>query len=241
MNVENVVPSVAPATDASSLDTASAVHEVLPPPAAVAPTGKARVAISPFTKASDAALIVACLAILNGMSGNAAYPVPFPKLAEIAAARNSFIASVDAARDSRRARPLRMAQRAALVALLRNLAHYVQVTCGGNLGILLSSGFTAQRSPQPIGPLSAPGDLRLVRGKVSGQIIARVRKLRQAGSYEWRYASADTPTAWIPLATLAASVTIDGLVPGTRYLVQARVRGTAGASNWTDAAVLMVV
>ncbi len=84
-------------------------------------------------------------------------------------------------------------------------------------------------------------NLRLARGKVSGQLVARFGKLAQAGAYEWRFASAATPTAWTKAeTTLAANTTLDGLAPGTQYIVQVRAIGTAGPSDWSDAAMLMV-
>jgi hypothetical protein len=42
-------------------------------------------------------------------------------------------------------------------------------------------------------------------------------------------------------ATFAASTIIEGLIPGTQYTVQAQALGTAGPSDWSDAAALMVV
>jgi hypothetical protein len=219
-----------------------ATPQVVTPPPVAAPVGKARVAISYLSEESDAKLIVAIQSILTGMTGNAAYPTPNPTLAEITAARNGYIAAVNAAKDSRRQIVVRNQQRAAVVALLRTLAHYVQVASGGDLPTLLSSGFPAQRNKQPVGALPAPANLRLSRGTNSGQIIARCQRLKQAGAYAWRYATAAAPTAWIEVdSTFAASVTISGLVPGTQYSVQARALGTAGPSDWSDAAMLMVV
>jgi len=218
----------------------SAVAVSLPP--TVAPVGKAKVAIGFLSDETDANLIVAIKSILTGTAGNAAYPSPNPPLAAITVARDSFIAAVNAAKDSRRQIAVRNQQRATVVALVRTLAHYVQVACGGDLPTLTSSGFPAQRGKQPVGPLPAPANLRLSRGSNSGQIIARCQKLKQAGAYEWRYATAAAPTAWVEVdSTFAASVTLSGLVPGTQYSVQVRALGTAGPSDWSDAAMLMVV
>ena len=240
MNVEKTVPSVAPATDVSPL--ANAIHEALPPPSAVPPAGDARVSVSGLIRASDADLIVACQGILNGMAGNAAYPAPVPKLADINTTYHGFIAAVDAAKDSRRMIVVRNQQRAALCGLLRDLSHYVQVACNGDRATLLGSGFSAWRNRRRVGVLPSPGNLRLVQGRVSGQLVARCEKLAGARSYEWRYANAATPTVWIALEpTFGATTRIEGLVRGAEYLVQTRARGTAGASDWSDAAMLMVV
>jgi len=227
---------------------AVAIHQALAtpgvaiPPALVAAIGKAKVAVGFLTQSKDADLIVASLRIELGMTGNAAYPTPNPTLAALIAARNSYIAAVNAAKDSRLGIVVRKQQRAGFTAMLRDLAHYVQVTSGGDLAILLSSGFTAQKQKKPVGPLPAPTDMRLNRGKTSGLLIARCSKLPQAGAYEWRYANVATPTAWVDIeATFAARVTIEGLTPGAQYTAQARALGTAGPSDWSDTATLMVL
>jgi hypothetical protein len=211
-------------------------------PTTAPPAGKARVAISFLIQDTDANLIVASQRILTAMTGNPAYPSPLPTLVELTTARNTYMAAVNAAKDSRLAISVRRQQRVAFATMLRNLAHYVQVASSGDLPTLLSSGFAAQRSKQPVGQLPAPENLRLARGKISGQIIARCERLRQAGSYDWRYAASATPTTWVDVeSTFAASVKLDGLVPGTQYIVQTRALGTAGPSDWSDPATLMVV
>ena len=221
---------------------ALATPQVSTPPATTIPTGKARVAVSFLHADSDAALIVASGRIVTSMTGNSAYPSPDPTLAGIIAARNSYVVAVNAAKGNTIAVAVRKQQRAALVALLRTLAHYVQVTSDGDLPTLLGSGYAAQRTRQPVGPLPAPANLRLARGKLSGQIVARCAKLARAGAYEWRFASVAAPTAWMATAaTLAARTTIDNLVPGTSYIVESRAVGTAGPSNWSNAATSMVI
>ena len=227
---------------------AVAIHQALATPGVAIPltpaaaNGKYRVAVSFLTRNSDADLIVASLRIVVGMTGNAAYPTPTPTLADLIAARNSYIAAVNAAKDSHLGIVVRRQQRAAFTAMLRDLAHYVQVASGGDQAILLSSGFTAQKQKKPVGPLPAPANMRLKRGKTSGLLIARCSKLPQAGAYEWRYANLATPTVWVDIeATFAARVTIEGLTPGAQYTAQVRALGTAGPSDWSDTATLMVL
>jgi hypothetical protein len=41
--------------------------------------------------------------------------------------------------------------------------------------------------------------------------------------------------------TTSASITFEGLTPGTTYVVQTRAIGSAGPSDWSDPAVLMAV
>jgi hypothetical protein len=215
---------------------------VLVTPPSTNTSGNARVAIGFLLRDKDAQLIVDIQTILVAMTGNAAFATPSPTLAEIAAARTSFIAAVSAAKDSSVALSVRKQQRANLVALLRKLAHYVQVASAGDGPMLKSSGFPLQRTRQPVGALPAPSNLRLVRGKVSGEIVARCVKQPRAGCYQWRCAPSATPTAWLPvITTLSANATFESLVPGTQYTAQVCVIGTAGPSNWSDAATVMVL
>ncbi len=238
METNNSNTSNSAVTNLQALATPAAVT----PPPAVPPTGKARVSVYFITRNTDAQLLVASQRIIVAMTGNPAYPAPNPTLAEFTAARNAYIAVVNAAKDSRLAMAVRNQQRGTFGTLLRNLAHYVQVASNGDLPTLLGSGFTAHRRSQPVGTLPAPANLRLVRGRASGQVIARCNPVPQAGAYAWRYASATAPTTWISVdTTFAASVLLEGLVPGTQYNVQARALAKVGPSNWSDVASLMVV
>jgi hypothetical protein len=234
--------------DNSNNTLAVAIHQALAepggttPPPAVAPVGKARIQLTAFTTATDAELMVFSQHVITGMTGNAAYPAPTPTLADLTAALNAFKVAASAAMDSRRQIVIRKQRRAVLIGMLRNLALYVQLACGGDLPTLMSSGYTAQRTRQPVGPLPAPANLRLKRGPNSGQITARCNRTPQAGAYEWRYAYAATPTAWVEVdSTFAASVVIEGLVPTTQYIVQVRALGTNGPSDWSDSAGVIVV
>jgi hypothetical protein len=204
--------------------------------------GRAKVAIAFLIRDSDAALMVASGRILAGITGNAHYPAPIPALADVTAARNAFVAAVNAVKSGSLAVIGRKQLRAQLVAQLRSLALYVQQNCNGDPLILLGSGYPAQKAHQPAGMLPAPVNLRLVRGTNSGQLKARCNKVPRAGSYQWRYATAAAPTAWTQLdPTLAASIVLSGLIRGTEYVVQVRAVGTLGPSDWSVASTLMVV
>jgi len=201
----------------------------------------AKVSLAFLTRTNDAILIVQASRIFIALTGNAAYPTPTPTLAEFTAAQNAFTAAVNAAQDSKMAIAVRRQQRAAFVALLRQLAQYVQITCNGDLPTLLSSGFTARQTGQPVGVLPAPLNLRLRRGKLSGELIPRCDKVKKAGAYQWRYATTIAPTVWIAAdPTLAANTTLQDLAVGTQYIVQVRAIGTRGPSAWSDSAALMV-
>jgi hypothetical protein len=228
--------NISVASNDAVIPQTTATPSSTPTPPATTPTpGKARVAISFLEKDKDAELIVDSERILVSMTGNAAYPAPIPDLADLATARTAYIAGVNAAHDSTIARTTRRELRATLVGMLRNLAHYVQMTCAGNATTLLSSGFLAQRSRAKVGPLLPPTGLILKAGKLSGQVKARCHKQAQAGAYHWQIGPTATPMVWQPMVTsLAAHTVFAGLTKYTQYSVQVCAVGTAGPSNWSD-------
>jgi hypothetical protein len=210
-------------------------------PVTVSP-GKAKVAVGFLSRDTDAQLGTDTGRIVTSMTGNVAFATPNPTVANLSTALNAFLVAVTAAHDSKIARTQRDQQRANLCALIRELAHYVDVTSAGDLPVLLSSGFPAHRTAARIGLLPAPQNMRLVRGKVSGQAIARCRKLPQATAYQWRCAPVATPTGWLPVVTTAsAHYLFEELLPLTAYLAQVCVVGTAGNSDWSEAATVIVL
>lgn len=192
---------------------------------------------------TDAELIIHTDTILSDMTGNADYPTPVPTLAAVGTANGDFTTALSAAAGGGVAlTATKNAKREVLVGLLRSLAAYVQAHCNNDLTTLLGSGFVAQKQRQPAGVLPAPDNLRLQRGDLSGQLKARVSPVTNAGSYQWRYAVSTAPTTWIDGGTTtAASTIVNGLTPGVIYVMQCRAIGSAGPSDWSDPAMLMVV
>jgi hypothetical protein len=233
----NTINQAAPAT----VDTTTAVVPVPSTPTAATTATNAKVAIAFLGAFPDAKLIVATGHIVDAMTGNTNYPTPVPALATVVTARGSYVTAVNALNRSKASLVQRNDTRAALTTLLRSLALYVQQTSAGNLGILLTSGFPVQKPKrQPAQVLAAPQKLVLRRAKVSGQILARCKAMDQATGYQWRFAPATTPTAWIqPDPVTTASYTLANLTPGTSYLVQVRALGSRGPSDWSDSATLM--
>ena len=91
---------------------------------------------------SDAQLVTRVNGILNSMATNPSYPTPAPTLASVRTAWQEFSAAIsDAVDGGVTLTAIKDAKRAALVALLRQLASYVQVTANGDMAVLLSSAF----------------------------------------------------------------------------------------------------
>jgi len=194
--------------------------------------------------ASNAVLITTTGGILTGMTGNLSYPAPAPGLPEVQAALDAFIAAVaDAANGGVVFTSIKKAKRAALVALLRQLASYIHVACNDNMTILLSSGFPIQQPQRsPIGVLPAPGGLIVSLGSRTGELTASATPITGAAIYNWRVTTAAQPSVVVQSAqTTAASNVFDGLTPGVVYNIEVNAVGSAGPSDWSDPVPQMVV
>jgi hypothetical protein len=200
-----------------------------------------KVAISFINKSSDKELVTISGRIVESMTGNANFPAPFPTLAVVVATRNSYVSAVNGLDRGADSIALRNQTRAALGQALRDLALYVQHASQGDRVKLTGSGFPAQLGKRnPASRLAPPQNVRLRRTRISTQLVALCTAVPSARSYQWRFANALAPTVWTqpdPIGT--ARFVLDNVVPGTTYIVQVRVFGTLGPSDWSDSAVLM--
>ena len=195
---------------------------------------------------SDAQLIVDVGSVITGLTGNASYTTPVPTLAAVTAALNAFttaISDAEAAGGGVTLTATKNDRRADLVALMRELASYVQVTCKGDLTVLLSSGFPIQKPQRnPIGVLPAPSNLTVTLGMQTGELDAAVAPVFGASIYNWRISTAAAPSVVLQSAqTTAASNSFTGLTPGVVYNVEANAVGAAGPSDWSAPVPQMAV
>ena len=197
-----------------------------------------------LTSAGDSELVSEIQKIITYMTGNVSYSKAVALLLLIKAALADFITAMTNAADGGvTLTSIKKDKRAALCALVRSLAADVTEECLGDLTILLSSGFPIQK-PQhfPIGDLPAPGAPTLTLGVHSGGLNASVPPVYGAATYNWQVAASDAPTVILQTdETTGASTIFSGLTPGKVYIVQANSVGTAGTSDWSQSASLMVV
>ena len=178
-------------------------------------------------------LIAVAKAILQALTGNKAFPTPDPSLATV----TSAIADLEAAQALVQTRahgsvPARDAKRVALVALLVGLKAYVQRVAD------LADPATAAALIQSAGMGTGKVRRRAKRvfavkhGPLSGSVALVTASAGKRASYEWQY-SADGGKTWQETrATLRASTTISGLVPGASYLFRARPVIKTGDTEW---------
>ena len=182
--------------------------------------------------------------ILEHLKINAHYPAPTPTLAVVQTAFDTYkVAAAEAVQGGRDNTAIRNSRRAELVAVLRQLASYVNGTANENLDVLLSSGFPVQKPVRtPIGPLPAPAAPVITQGAVTGTITAAAPPVYGASSYNWSVALETAPDVEVQTAqTTGAREEFSGLTPGKVYLVSLNAVGAAGVSNWSDFGSLMVI
>lgn len=225
----------------SNATSVSSIPPVGPP---ATPIRSAKPAITFIAVSTDHDLIVTGGRILASMTGNGAYPVPLPTLAVLSAARDGFIAAVNANDRGKLSIAARNRAREPYAAALRQLSMYVALHCGGDLVTLLSSGYPAQQQRSAVVKIAPPipANVQVGQGPSSGQLVGRCGRTIGAALYQWRYATAAAPTAYtVTDINSRGRVTLAGLVPGTQYLVQVRACGNRGSSDWSDAVVVYAV
>lgn len=181
--------------------------------------------------------------VVAQMTGNTNFATPNPALTEVTMAIDALDLASQAARDrGRQAMLTRNSAEAALLALMRSLAAYVQSHCQNDQELLSSSGFLPTKTPAPIGPLVAPLVPKVRQGPTTGTLKARTGKVKGAYAYNWRVALASAPGAYLQtVQTTGANALFEGLTPGQLYNVEMNALGTYGPSDWTAVTSQMVI
>jgi hypothetical protein len=199
-----------------------------------------------YGKVSDTDFLARLNKIHTGTFGNPAYPTPPVDEPTFKAGIDAYAAAITAAIDgSKKDLADRQKKRAEVTLMMRLVGHYVEGACKGDMTTFLTSGFEAISSTRtPPGPLEIPSITKVDPGS-TGQLLATVRPVAKAKSYEIR--SAPLPagqTAGAPPAnatwTLTAAtgtkppIPINNLTPGTAYALQVRALGKLGYTDWSD-------
>lgn len=194
-----------------------------------------------FTNAPDHSLEETAQAVLDNLYGHAAYPSPPVTKPALQAALTAFSQAIAAAKMGGPADTAdKNNKRDALVALLRQLAGYVQMHHGNDLALLLGSGFEAVSSNRSPAPMVGPTIRDILNGN-TGQLILRVTPVPNSHGYEVRFAALGAngaPGPWQSpgIFTNSRSMPVNGLTPGTTYTFQVRAVGSGNHySDWSDA------
>ena len=174
-------------------------------------------------------------AVIDGITGNAAYPTPPVTMANLQTAKDDFTAKIAAAQvGGPTDTAAKNNSRQALLGMLRQEAAYVQINCNNDMALLLSSGFQAQSTNRAQVALDQPVGL-VIKNGVSGQLVASVIPVKNTSMYEGRIKGLTGD--WMPSIFTGDSqhIMFEGLTPGTNYTAQVRaLGGLTGQSDWSD-------
>ncbi len=204
-----------------------------------------------YSKQSDSDFANTTLEMVNALTGNSNFGLPwpteYPTLAAFTAKQKEFADKVTAAGDRDKAKvAAKNACRDELQAMVRDIGRYLQTKSGGDRAILETTGFDIAKTPDaPMDVPDAPADLKLKLGKTSGTIIASAKMPKGAASIEtWSCVGDPNVEAnWKLRAQTSSARTIEvsGLQRGVDTYVKCRAIGRKGPGPWSDVATIMPV
>jgi hypothetical protein len=207
-------------------------------------TPQLRVSLA-FADGTDFAVEKLAGILLTTLYGNPNFPSPPFANTVLETARNEFLDAIDAQENGGKAATAeKNNKREALIVLLRQLAAYVQTASANDMAKLLSSGFNAVNMNRAQSPLDTPLIVEIMNG-ISGQLIVKVKPVKNAKSYEVRVAivapgGATGPFQIAGVFTDSRQMIVEGLTPGTSYMVQvSAIGGSTGQSGWSDPVIHM--
>lgn len=191
-------------------------------------------------------LLVFSQEVNNKMMGNAWFTTPNPSLATLGSqysAANSAATTAEAAQQTAVQRTLeRDNQVLVLENMLNQLAAYVENVTGGDTAKILSAGFAVRSAGGPVGQLPAPENMGAAVGSDAGQFMASWDRVPKANSYE--VATCADPVnenGWAHRGSVTRTkFQITGATSGVRCWVRVRAINSAGPSEWSEPAVVMV-
>jgi multidrug efflux pump subunit AcrA (membrane-fusion protein) len=191
-----------------------------------------------FTGYSDGDLDEFTTNIVTNLTGNASFPAPPVKLADLSKLQTGFeTALAAAAQGGTQLTAAKNAAREALEDALRIEATYVQSIASHDLPMLLSSGFQANSTNRAQTPLDIPA-IAGITNDITTKLTVRLQPVGNARAYQVRAGTGNNGnTVWLPTvdSTQARRVMLPNLAPGTTYTVQVRAGGgVTGYSDWSD-------
>ncbi len=171
------------------------------------------------------------------------YPDPEPSVADFNLTHNALgagitlIASLKAQLDAAYANlPVLVEAHADNI---RARASYVDDTSDGDPAKIPLAGFAVAAASQPIGPLSAPQNVKAVMSEYPGKIITSCNTMDGVKSWITECREHIDGTAFVQCSVGPRKSTIGGLISGKKYAFRMAAVGAAGQSPWSDEAVCM--
>ena len=175
--------------------------------------------------------------IVGKMQNDPRFPNPNPSLEAITIANVAYkSALVNAMNGSKYDTTFKNECKQQLVTLLNQLTFYVQVVSKGDLEIILSSGFDANKEPAHIGPLPKATNLIVKPSNTPGSVELSCNPIKKVRTYIFAYteAPATNESVWHQKLSTRRKTQIDGLTSGKQYVFKAAGTGSDPSINWSD-------
>jgi hypothetical protein len=188
-----------------------------------------------FSRLTDSGLNIFIMDVIQGMTGNPAFPTPLVPLAELESLQSAFGDVLAAtATGGMLTTAVKNQCRADLLSAMRRQASYVQSICRHSLTDLLSSGFHAASQNRAQTQLATPA-IRSILNEASEQLTLRVTPIPNARNYQVQIQTGQGEWQEAGIHPQARRLVVTQLTPGTRYNLRVRaLGGSTGYSDWSD-------
>ena len=185
--------------------------------------------LNKYKRQSDSELATTGYRVVEKMENNPTFPNPPAALAATKKLLPEYHSSVINAKGRETEKvSIKNDKKAALVALLTELAAYVTLTCNGDRSMLLSSGFPIS-GEKGEHPMSVIQKLEVELGP-PGEATTRIKRVAGAKAYMHQYVT-EPPTSgtvWISEGSTLAYCTFKGLRSTVRYWFRVVALGRDG-------------
>lgn len=192
-----------------------------------------------FASGPEPKLVETAGAVIDRFFNQAIFVDPTVTKVQLVAARDAFEAALIAQANGG---PLATAEKnkrkEELVDLLKQIAYFVQIKCGNDLAVLLSSGFEAASTNTAQIPLEKPSFLEVING-VSGQMILKTKPIKNSLLFEiqWALVTGQVIGEWLGggFGRKAGALPVGNLIAGAMYAFRIRaLGGSTGFSDWSN-------
>jgi hypothetical protein len=181
-----------------------------------------------FSKYGDPGFQTKAGFILTSMTDNPNFLTPVPTLETVAEAIGKFSEDLIAAAGRGRSNVAeKNKSRQELTALLVQLGMYVMLTANGDAAVLISSGYSLNKMPEPR-YISNPGNVTLSNGVSAGELVDSVKKDKNVIIYSHEITDQlpNDTTVWTRVQSTRCKYVFTGLIPGKQYWVRVAAMGS---------------
>ncbi len=172
--------------------------------------------------------------ILQSLTDNPNFPTIAPSLNMLSVAIDAFGATL-ANQPSKTNTAAKKVARDALTSALNQIAMNVQMISLTDVTMMLSSGYSLTKSPQPVGVLSKPENFKVLP-LYNGSAKLSLKKIDGADSYCFEYTSAPVSeeSSWASILSTKANAVVSGLNSGSRYVFRVAGVGSNPTTVYSD-------